>query len=402
MCRLLILLAVSTAADELSAKFGSWSTKHSKSWGTAEEKSAAFDAFVQNDKIIADHNSRNLSYWLGHNQFSDLTLAEFKSRYLGGLRAKRERTNVDYSLLNATVPNDDLDWATKGAVTPVKNQAQCGSCWVSWTQIFNSVAPFFFYIHDQYCTQAFSVTGSLEGAYKIAGNPLTSLSEQDLVSCDNAEHGGTDKGCQGGLMDHAFKWIETNGISSEQDYPYKKDGGGTSACKAGRVPFVTLTGYTDVPDESALVAAITKGPVSVAIEADKSAFQLYKGGVLDSPDCGTSLDHGVLAVGYGTDTGKDYYKVKNSWGAAWGESGYLRMVRGKDMCGIGKSASYPTGVKNLGPTPPPTPPSTTCDADCTKCKAVSPLVTDQWCNFNCKRTPPAAGCATDCACTHPH
>ena len=127
------------------------------------------------------------------------------------------------------------------------------------------------------------------------------------------------------------------------------------------MPAVTLTGFTDVKDETGLVGAITKGPVSVAIEVDQSAFQLYKGGVLDSPSCGTHLDHGVLAVGYGTDddSSKDYYKVKNSWASSWGEKGYLRMVRGKNMCGIGQSASFPTGVKNMGLTPPPTPPPPT-------------------------------------------
>jgi C1A family cysteine protease len=233
------------------------------------------------------------------------------------------------SLINATVTADSLDWSTKGAVTPVKNQAQCGSCW------------------------AFSTTGSLEGAFQIAGNPLTSLSEQDLVSCDNSAHGGTDQGCNGGLMDNAFKWIEKNGICTEAAYPYTSGGGSSGTCKTSCAKAVTLTGFTDVPNEGAMLAALAKGPVSVAIEADKSAFQLYKGGVLDNAKCGKKLDHGVLAIGYGTDSGKGYYKVKNSWGASWGESGYIRMVQGKDQCGIADSASYPTGAKAMGPGPGP-------------------------------------------------
>merc|ERR1712072_1563502 len=112
---------------------------------------------------------------------------------------------------------------------------------------------------------------------------------------------------------------------------------------------------------NALKAAVSKQPVSVAIEADKSAFQLYAGGVLDNPACGTKLDHGVLIVGYGTDSGKDYWKVKNSWGATWGEKGYLRMIRNKNQCGIATQPSYPTGVKaSSGPSPsPPSPPSDT-------------------------------------------
>merc|ERR1712232_960629 len=178
---------------------------------------------------------------------------------------------------------DSIDWVTKGAVTPVKNQQQCGSCW------------------------AFSSTGSLEGAMFVATGKLISLSEEDLVQCNSI----TDHGCQGGLMDNAFNWVQQNGICSEAAYPYTSGGGVTGSCKKGCSPVVSITGHTDVPsrDESALLAAVSKQPVSVAIEADKSAFQLYKGGVLDNSACGNKLDHGVLVVGYGTDSGKDYWKV---------------------------------------------------------------------------------------------
>jgi len=215
---------------------------------------------------------------------------------------------------------DAVDWVTKGAVTRVKNQGQCGSCW------------------------AFSTTGALEGAYQIAGNPLTEFSEQELVSCASSSG---NQGCNGGLMDDAFKWVSKNGLCTESSYPYagKLNTCNSKDCKA----VVTCDAEAhDVPegDEEALVSAIAKGPVSVAIEADKSAFQLYKGGVLDSVACGKQLDHGVLAVGYGADDGKDYYKVKNSWGATWGEAGYIRLARNKNMCGIAQSASYPTGVKH--------------------------------------------------------
>merc|ERR1712159_93463 len=212
-----------------------------------------------------------------------------------------------------------------------KNQQRCGSCW------------------------AFSTTGSVEGAYFIASGKLQSLSEEDLVQCD---HNG-DQGCSGGLMDNAFTWISQNGICSESSYPYTSGGGVTGTCKKSCTPVVTLTGHTDVPskDETALKAAVSQQPVSVAIEADKSAFQLYSGGVLDNSACGTNLDHGVLVVGYGTD-GKDYWLVKNSWGASWGEQGYIRMVRNKNQCGISQEPSYPTGATAAGPSPPgPSPPS---------------------------------------------
>lgn len=192
---------------------------------------------------------------------------------------------------NITDVAASIDWVAKGAVTPVKNQQQCGSCW------------------------AFSTTGAIEGAYFVASGKLESLSEEDLVQCD---HNG-DQGCQGGLMDNAFDWVSENGICSESAYPYTSGGGTTGTCKTGCSAVVTITGHTDVPskDEDALKAAVSKQPVSVAIEADKSAFQLYSGGVLDSAACGTSLDHGVLVVGYGTD-GKDYWKVKKLVGCIVG------------------------------------------------------------------------------------
>jgi hypothetical protein len=167
-------------------------------------------------------------------------------------------------------------------------------------------------------------------------------------------------------MDQAFGWIKENGICTEADYPYTSGAGVTGTCQKSKCkPEVTLTGYTDVPkgDESALLKALNVGPVSIAIEADKSAFQLYNSGVLDSSSCGKELDHGVLIVGYGTDNGKDYWKVKNSWGPGWGEKGYIRLERGlpgAGECGIKSMSSYPE-VKPLspGPSPPaPTPAST--------------------------------------------
>jgi hypothetical protein len=233
---------------------------------------------------------------------------------------------------------DSLDWVAKGAVTPLKNQLHCGSCW------------------------AFSATGALEGAYYLASGKLVSLSEEDLVQCDTAY----DQGCRGGLMDKAFEFVKKNGIASEADYPYTSGGGVTGSCNS-RVehrPAVLITGYTDVPsgNENALKTAVSQQPVSVSIEADRTAFQHYSGGVLDNPACGRNLDHGVLVVGYGTDsaTGKDYWKVKNSWGANWGEHGYIRMVRNKDQCGISSGPLYPTGAKAAPPpvpatTPPPMP-----------------------------------------------
>jgi len=326
----------------LNPEFNAWKLAHHKVYDGVEAEAEALQAYESNDVIIRSHNSKNASYTLGHNSFSDLTWEEFERVYMaGGSPLYLNRAPKNAARVHLVSPGkalaDSVDWVAKGAVTPVKNQGRCGSCW------------------------AFSTTGSVEGAYQIASGNLESLSEEDLVQCD---HNG-DNGCQGGLMDNAFEWIEQNGVAAESAYPYTSGTGTTGTCDASKKakPAVTVTGFKNVPqgDESALKSAVAQGPVSIAIEADKSAFQLYKSGVLDSPNCGTKLDHGVLIVGYGTDSSlsKDYWKVKNSWGATWGEQGYVRIVQGKDMCGIAQQASYPTGAKAAGPSPPgpPTPPT---------------------------------------------
>ncbi|KAJ8599177.1 hypothetical protein CTAYLR_010153 [Chrysophaeum taylorii] len=294
-------------------KWGIFKRKFGKSYASPEEEAAAFAAFLENDAAIVAHNAKPSNYSLGHNAFSDMRWAQFREERIGGYRP-RERTREPPPRRNAnsTVP-DSIDWVALGAVTGVKDQGSCGSCW------------------------AFSTTGSLEGAYQIASGKLVSLSEQMLVDCDTK-----DDGCEGGLMDDAFAWIDANGgICAEADYSYA---GVDESCSASCVDVVSLTSYDDVAelDEEALKEAVAQQPVSVAIEADKSVFQLYSSGVLDSTACGTSLDHGVLIVGYGTLDDIDYWKVKNSWGASWGLDGYVLIARGENVCGIAAEPSYPS------------------------------------------------------------
>jgi len=288
-------------------------------YSTKSEHDKRFEIFKTNMDKITEHNKGDHSWKMGITQFSDMTPEEFKSYVsCGSMKHKPSKTMFDAPKdWNKTVASS-IDWVAKGAVTPVKNQGQCGSCW------------------------AFSTTGAIEGRSFISSGELISLSEQDLVDCSKQ-----NSGCNGGLMDYGFAFVESNGgLCTENDYPYlayqewrcREDGCAKSD---------PISSYEDVSSNTAaLEAACSNGPVSIAIEADQTAFQQYESGVMTG-SCGTGLDHGVLLVGYGTDGSDDYWKVKNSWGPNWGESGYIRLCRncdanrGQGQCGILLSASYP-------------------------------------------------------------
>jgi cathepsin L len=302
----------------IQGSFKSWKELHGKEYDTVEEHNYRLGVYKKNLEFIEDHNRQNLGFVVAMNHFGDLTSEEFAAFYLGTTK----NVSMDTQYENAYEHNpmfelaDSVDWRTKGAVTSIKNQGQCGSCW------------------------AFSTTGSTEGAWAIKKGKLVSLSEQNLVDCSKQ-----NSGCNGGLMDAAFKYIISNkGIDTEDSYKYTARGG---TCKFSPSNIgATLTSFKDVSkgSESGLASALQSvGPVSVAIDASRSSFQFYHSGVYYEKTCSSSqLDHGVLAVGYGTQSGSDYYIVKNSWGTSWGMSGYILMSRNKqNNCGIATAASYP-------------------------------------------------------------
>lgn len=314
-----VLLASSIIPDP---EWHVWKKIHSKSYERFEEEHLRYVIWNENMKMIKTHNHEGKhSYKLAMNHLGDLTIKEVRAMLNGynSVKSKDDKFEGVHFLppSNVVLP-DEVDWRKKGYVTPVKNQKQCGSCW------------------------AFSTTGSLEGQHFKKTGKLVSLSEQDLVDCSRSFG---NYGCEGGLMDNAFKYIKANhGIDTESSYPYL---GVDGKCHFNSSDIgATDAGYVDIPkgDESALKkASATVGPISVAIDAGHTSFQFYHSGVYDEENCSsTSLDHGVLVVGYGTDKGQDYWLVKNSWGEAWGMQGYIMMSRNKqNQCGIATDASYP-------------------------------------------------------------
>jgi len=316
------------ARPELDQQWEDFKAKYMKQYDLGEEENRRA-VWESNYDFMENHNAAYEAgyetFSVGENEFNDLTNQEFV-RMLNGLKMAEEPSG---NPLFASKQNDlpsEVDWRTKGFVTPVKNQKQCGSCW------------------------AFSTTGSLEAAHFNKTGKLVSLSEQNLVDCSMKEG---NHGCMGGLMDQAFRYIkENNGIDTEESYPYTAKTGKKCLFKNSTVG-ATLSSWVDIKkgSEDDLAAAVAQvGPISVGIDAAHPEFQMYKKGVYYNKKCSSiRLDHGVLAVGYGQvgkptedKRHKKFWIVKNSWGESWGNKGYINMARdANNMCGIATSASYP-------------------------------------------------------------
>ena len=278
--------------------------------------------FSNTHNFINEHNSSNATWVAGHNQFSDWSHAEYKQML--GYAGRNEATAVRAPTVFAEANADFVNWVDAGAVTPVKDQGQCGSCW------------------------AFSTTGSLEGAHYVSTGELLSFSEQQLVDCAGIRYGNL--ACNGGLQESAYKYYEAgHKVELESVYPYfsgTSKTGGHCAYDESSTTAVTVSDYLAVTPNAPtqMKAALATQPLAVSIEADKLVFQTYKTGVLNSTKCGTSLDHAVLAVGYGTEAGQDYWLVKNSWNTTWGDQGYIKLaiVDGEGICGVQMEPLAPT------------------------------------------------------------
>jgi cathepsin F/cysteine peptidase B len=323
MKSLILLALVLTVAfakldqNEVKRKFIAFQQKYDKVY-SSDQFHYRFQVFADNLERAAEFQAQNPQAQFGATIFSDLTPAEFKQMYLMNFDKEQYeliRPAAKTEFGPSVTQGSTFDWGSKGAVTAVYNQGQCGSCW------------------------AFSATETIESYFFLAGNSLTQLSMQQIVSCDT---GGSDQGCEGGFPSDAYNYVQSEGgIDSGSSYPYTSEGGSDGTCQFSKSNVVTtVASQQSIADESGLYQQLSSGgPVSVCVDA--SSWQSYEGGVLTS--CGNSVDHCVQATGFinyaAQYNGESAWNVRNSWGASWGMNGYIQIATGQDLCSIGDYAT---------------------------------------------------------------
>lgn len=344
-------VASSSLPSTLEEQFEHFVQKYNKNYRDEDEKRGRFEIFKRNIVDIEKKNAEEVGDYgesvYGINSLSDLDPEEFKLHYLG-LRIPPTMQNLTQFVPRSTLMYpSSIDWVSKGAVTPIKNQGQCGSCWT------------------------FSTTGAIEGAWQIATGHLVSLSEQQIVDCAHS----AGQGCSGGWPQRAIQWEESQQICGESAYSYHARAGQCHGCSSPTLQRGAVTGVQAVQaSENGMKAALAEKPVSVCVDAER--WQGYHGGIFSN--CGTSLDHAVLAVGYDQNS----WKVKNSWGTWWGDKGYIHLRMG-NTCGVLNNAVV-AEVKGSPspPTPPgPSPPTPPSPSPCHACTWNSDCPSGQECYY---------------------
>jgi cathepsin F len=303
-----VALGVAGVLGDDRAKYEEWKAAYGSNGGDLE-----FEVFSSNLRVIESMQANDDSATYSHmSPFANMNPEQFKTR--NGYR-KNEKA-VQGPLLDVSNVADSWDWRDHGAVNPIKDQGQCGSCW------------------------AFSTVANVEGVGAVETSKLLSLSEQQLMDCDSS-----DGGCNGGLPSNAFQFMIDNGmgLEGESQYPYTAADGTCHKTASQEKAFITAWHQTST-DETQIAAALQQyGPLSIGINAN--TLQFYSGGVANPFLCNPqALDHGVAIVGFGTDSGKDYWTIRNSWGSSWGEEGYFRMARGSGKCGLNTDVTTATGI----------------------------------------------------------
>ena len=325
-----LTIAQNLRSDSEWSRFTQYQKDFKKNYASLDELEVRYHYFKNTLFTIANHNlDKTRTFQMGLNHFSDLSPEEFQMKYLGGFK-QSNMTSLSIGAAACSkftgtpgkmLPNA-VDWTTLGKTTAVKDQGYCGSCW------------------------SFSAAEAIESAWAIKKGSLLTLSEQQLVDCSK-KYG--NMGCNGGLMDSAFHYVMDNGLCLESAYPYTS-GQTTVAgtCQTTCQTAVTISGCADTSpnNQITLKEAVSMGPVSIAIQADSKIFQSYTSGIITGTSCGQTLDHGVVITGYSSENSIMYWKVRNSWSASWGESGYVRIERSEKTndagtCGIAMQPSFP-------------------------------------------------------------